>query len=183
MIGALMALSPQVDRSGPSACIRQALPAAIDSAGEAPFGPRKFEFAATPSLDYPSRAWVVQLVDQGADGGALRIMRLRVQSGCNRYDIAQRWDARIAQESVNTLTTSLTAFGLPPATIFIPEATGELAISFLDDTSLTLRLSTTEWKVSRTLSQGDHAGRALSKIMHRLVAEHIPAGDIPSDDW
>ena len=80
----LLSLSTAVAaQSSSDSCPRQPMPEAIDSAG--PWLKNRFTpaiaFAATPSLEYPGRAWVVRLNRQNpADPGMISIIRLRRQS-------------------------------------------------------------------------------------------------------
>src|SRR3712207_232112 len=64
----------------------QPLPPAAETLGPLRVG-RAVTFSATPSLEFPGRAWVVRITPGTAGAGQLEIVRLRRQMDCNRYDI------------------------------------------------------------------------------------------------
>ena len=163
-------------------CVPQPLPPALDSV--APLGPASdaIEFSATPSLQHPSRAWIVRLTRRGVVSATIEVIRLRQRDDCNRYVVEQRWAAPLRQEDYVVVFDQVAPLGLPRADAFtsMDPFVGEL---IMDGTSLELRLRAPGWRVTRTLNHYEQGGEALSAIFHTIVARHIPADLRPTNDW
>lgn len=53
----------------------------------------------------------------------------------------------------------------------------------LDGTGLELRLRTFGWEVRRGLNHYGRTGKELSAIFRALAAKHVPADEMPAEDW
>lgn len=180
---ATFAFEPRADAQASQPCIPQPVPPAIDSAGSPPIGSDVIEFAATPSLQYPSRAWVVRLWRRGQSEAVIEIVRLRQQHDCNRYDIEARWKAPLRQEEYRTIAAKVAPVGVPPSAIFVPSSTGPLPDVVMDGTSINLRLHSQDWQVTRSLNLYGQGGAAISAIFHDLASTYVPSSELPAKDW
>lgn len=149
---ALALLSAAPGQDAPAApCIAQPLPPAIDSAGALPIASQAIEFAATPSLEYSGRAWVVRLTRRANIEAQLEIVQLRRRLACNRYDVEHRWASPLRLDEVDAVAAAVTPLGTPPAGLLAPEPTGDLDL-VADGTEVQLRLRSGGWQVTRTLT-------------------------------
>jgi hypothetical protein len=178
-------LAAQAGTAAPpvAACVPQPLPPAIDSAGALPAASDTIEFAATPSLQVPGRAWVVRLTRRGTLGARLEVFRLLRQHDCNRYDVESRWEASLPQPAYAAVAARVAALGVPDRAVFVPQVPGQVAAIALDGTSLDLRLRTTGWEVRRSLAHHDAGGAALSALFRDLASRCVPVLDMPMPDW
>lgn len=183
-LGALILAASAQMAAARSPCPPQPLPPALDSIAALPETRSAVEFSATPSLDYPGLAWVIRLSRSGYGAGTLEIVRLRRQADCNRYDVEKRWQASLPAEEYRAVVEAAAALGTPPADAFSHnDSMRALEGLALDGTGITLRMRTTGWEVRRQLNHYGRGGAALSAIFHALVSKHVPAAEIPADDW
>ena len=165
-------------------CPRQPLPPATDAL--APLdGRNTISFAATPSLDYPGRAWVVRLSRSGQSGpAAAEIVRLRRQSDCNRYDVEKRWEAALPADEFAALSRQVVSLATPPVDVFAPASAGS---SFdevvIDGTPITVSVTTFSWEATARLHHSGRNGAAISALFRELVGKYVPAPELPTEYW
>jgi len=164
-------------------CIPQPMPPAIDSAGELPIASDVIEFAATPALQYPGRAWVVRVYRRGAVEAKIEVVRLRRRNDCNRYDIEARWRSPLQQADYVALAETLVPIGVPAASVFVPSSSEQLPELVLDGTGIDLRLRSAGWQVSRSLNHYGQFGGTISEIFRHLSSKYVPESELPKDDW
>lgn len=164
-------------------CAPQPLPPAIDSAGEPPLASETIEFAATPSLEYPGRAWVVRISRRGATEARIDVLRLRRQSDCNRYDMESRWQAPLRQDEYEAIAARVVPLGIPSSDVFIPSSADESLDLVTDGTSVDLRLSNLSWRVTRSSNHFGRDGAVISRVFRDLIAQYIPSSNLPAEDW
>jgi len=168
-------------------CPRQALPPAIESAG--PRDDNRFmhsiAFAATPSLELPGRAWVVRLNRKPRLGsGSVEVFRLRRQFSCNRYDIEQRWQAQVTAAQYRTIAEAVLPLTIPPPDAFLdPNTRAGLQAVALDGTGLELEVRGEGWIVRRMVHASSRDGAVASALIHNLVANIVPANQLPTEEW
>ena len=178
---ALIVISPIAAAQGP--CPTQSLPPAIDSLAPVPAA-KVLTFAATPSLEHPGRAWVVHLYRRGLGAGMLEIVRLRRQAECNRYDVEKRWKASLTAEEYQRVMVAVAPLGTPPSDAFTHDDRFRgLEEGGIDGTGIVLRLETTGWNVTRELHHSARTGAMISAFFHALLAKHVSAAELPTDDW
>lgn len=180
---AAMSSPSQAATPAPKTCAPQPMPPAIDSAGELPVASETIEFAATPELQYPGRAWVVRLSRRGPVEAIVEVLRLRRQSDCNRYDIESRWQAPLRQDEYGALAARVVPLAIPPSTVFVPSSAEQLPELVLDGTGIELRLRSPEWRVTRALNHYGLGGAVISAIFRDLASKYVPASDMPAKDW
>jgi hypothetical protein len=162
-------------------CPPQPLPPALDSLPPVTAS-SSISFAATP-WEYPGRAWVVRAWRRGREDGILEIVRLRRQSDCNRYDVEARWQAPLPAAEYRALADSAAPLGTPPAGIFSPGGEAVRDELVLDGTGIVLRLRAFGWEATRELNHYSRGGGAVSALFRALVAKHVPADEMPEQDW
>jgi hypothetical protein len=156
----------------------QPMPPAVEAIGEPPASSGVIVFAATPT-EFPGRAWVVRLSRRGT-AAALEIVRLRRRSDCNIYDVDGRWDRAVGPEDYRSVAEAIRPWATPPAGFPVNAGSADLA---LDGTGLELRVSANGWGVTRTLNHYGGTGGRLSAIFRSLVSRHVPAAELPAEDW
>lgn len=156
----------------------QPLAPAAEAIGAPPAAAGIILFAATP-WEFPGRAWVVRLSRRGR-GASLEIVRLRRRSDCNLYDVENHWDSMVGAEEYRSLAEAIRPWTTPPAGFPANRGTPELV---LDGTGLELRVSANGWGVTRTLNHYGASGAGLSAIFRALVSRHVPAAELPAEDW
>ncbi|MEG3089368.1 hypothetical protein [Sphingomonas sp. PB4P5] len=164
-------------------CSEQPLPPAIDSAGEPPTASGVIEFAATPSLEHPGKAWVMRISRRGDAEAKIDVLRLRRQEYCNRYDIEARWQAPLKQEEYVAIAAGVAPLTVPTPSVFVPSPTDQLPEIVMDGTSIDLRLFSHGWQVTRSLNHYSGAGAAISAIFRNLASKYVPASELPTEDW
>jgi hypothetical protein len=180
MIPTLVALA--VAASGHAmGCAPQTLPPAIDSAGELTHISHSIEFAATPSLAPPGRAWVVRLVQGQLP--SLEIIRLRRRNDCNQYVLDRKWQAPLDDAAYEDALQKIAPFGIPSSSAIVPAHRKIFESLVLDGTAISLRLHNSVWTISRNINLGDRDGAAISAIFRDLVEQHVPAGELPDLGW
>lgn len=177
---ALAAAAPA--EQAPVRCAPRAMPAALDSVAVPAEAGSSVGFSATPT-DYPGRAWVVRAARSGRGAASLEIVRLRRQLECNRYEIEARWQAPLPAAEYRALVEAVAPLGSPPAGAFSddPGLGGEDLV--LDGTGIELRLKNFGWEARRALHHRGLAGAPVSALFHALVAKHVPAAEVPAEDW
>jgi hypothetical protein len=165
-------------------CIAQPMPRALDSVPAGPAAGRVIAFAATP-WEHPGRAWVLRGSRNGRGGGAsLEIMRLLRQNACNHYDVEQRWNVTLSAAEFDALAAAIAPLGTPPAAAFGPGSQfpddNEIV---LDGTGIELRLQAGDWEARRTSNHYARTGGVISALFRDLLAKHIPAKEMPANDW
>lgn len=180
---AILSSSPPAAAIPVEACVPQPMPPAIDSAGNPPIASDLIEFAATPSLDHPGRAWVIRVSRRGRTEAMVEIIRLRRQLECNRYDVENRWLAPMRQDQYDAIAAKIVPLGIPPAAVFVPSAKTALPDLVLDGTVIELRLRNAEWQVTRALNYYGTAGVGVSAIFRQLASQYVPASELPAEDW
>ena len=164
-----------------SPCPPQPMPPAMESLPPLTAS-SSISFAATP-WEYPGRAWVVRASLVGQGGATLEIVRLRRQSDCNRYDVEKRWQAPLPAAEYRALAEAVAPLGTPPAGIFSPGGGIGGDELVLDGTGIALRLRTFGWQATRELNHYGSGGGAVSALFRALVAKHVPAAELPAEDW
>ena len=154
------------------------MPPAIDSLGEPPVAAGVIAFSATPT-EVPGRAWVIRLSRRGSEA-ALEIVRLRRRDDCNRYTVERTWNTAIPLDEYRAIAAAVAPWVAPPAGF--PAHEGPPGVA-LDGTGLELRVRTTGWQVTRTLNQFVEDGPGLSAIFRTLLSRHVPASELPAEDW
>lgn len=179
----LMALASPTDLPDGS-CSPGPLPPALDALAPLDSG-RKIAFSATPSLEYPGRAWVVRVAQKVYSGPAtVEIVRLRRQEDCNRYDVEQSWQASIPEERFDALLAAVTPLATPPADQFSRhDPMRSLEEIGIDGTLIMLRLTDLSWETTRRVHHSGKAGTVVSSLFHSLVSEHVPASELPTREW
>lgn len=152
------------------------MPPAVEAIGEPAAASSVIVFAATPTQ---GRAWVVRLARRGA-AATLEIVRLRRRFECNLYDVERRWDTNVGREEYRSVAQAIRPWATPPAGFPANEGSADLA---LDGTGLELRVSGNGWGVTRTLNHYGRTGARLSAIFRALVSRHVPAAELPAEDW
>lgn len=135
-------------------------------------------FAATP-WETPGHAWVVRLARRDPFA-TLEIIRLRQRSDCNIYDVDKHWDSAIGPEEYRSVAEAIRPWSTPPGGFPVNEGSADIA---LDGTGLELRVSANGWGVTRTLNHFGRTGPGLSAVFRALVSRHIPAAELPAEDW
>ena len=164
-------------------CISQPMPSALDSAGDPPIAPDVVEFAATPSSQYPARAWVVRLSRRGQVDGRIEVFRLRRQEDCNRYNVEARWRAPLRQSEYVAIATRVARVGVPTSSVFVPSSIEQAPDVVLDGTGIDLRLRSQEWQVTRSLNHYSAGGAEISAIFRDVTSKYVPASELPAVDW
>lgn len=167
-------------------CKRQRLPPAIESAGLPPSEGYNniITFAATPSLDYPGRAWVIRLFQRTRSQPAtLTIVRLLSRNDCNVYDVESRWEAPLRADEYEALATLIEPYVMAPPGIFSKKGVARDGRVVVDGTGLDLLVETPGWQIRRSLNLGVSEGAKLSAIFHRLLAPVVPAPERPGESW
>ena len=165
------------------ACPPQPMPPAIESAGEPAPHSHLIAFAATP-WEHPGRAWVVRVSRRGRSEARLEIVRLLRRSDCNLWGVEKRWQAAIGPDEYRSLAEAVAPWGIPPADLVPgspPHRPGGEPV--LDGTGLELSFRKPGWRVTRTLNHYGRGGADLSALFRALVARHVPAGELPAEDW
>ncbi len=178
----LLASQSQAPAQAAKGCKPQPMPAAIDAAGRVPIASDMIEFAATPSLEHPGRAWVVRLSRRGQVEATIEVVRLRRQHDCNRYDIERRWQSPLSQAEYLDLAAKAVAVGVPHPATFVPSSTGQPPDLVLDGTAIDLRLTGQGWQITRSLNHYGQ-GVAISAIFRNLASKYVPASELPAEDW
>lgn len=166
-------------------CKPQPLPPAIESVEFLPSHEfnNVITFAATPSLEYPGRAWVIRLFQRTRSQPAtLTIVRLLRRNDCNLYDVEARWEVPLRADEYETVATLVAPHAAPPPDFLTPENPERTRI-VLDGTSLALRVETDGRQIRRVLNEIEPKGAALSAIFHRLLAPVVPAPERPGKYW
>jgi hypothetical protein len=178
-----LAVTGQATAASP-VCIVQPLPPAIDAIPPPAPAASLITFAAAP-WEYPGRAWVVRVSRRGgAAPGSLEIIRLRRQSDCNRYDVERSWTAAISAAEYDALGKAIAPLASPPTGVFSQsEPMKGPSDIVLDGTGLELRLRRDEWEVRRASNHYARAGGEISALFRRLVMMHVPAAELPEEDW
>lgn len=179
----LIGHSSQAAAPAIGACTPQPMPPAIDSVGDLPIASETIEFSATPSLDYPGRSWVVRVSRRGQIGATIEIIRLVHQRHCNRYDVEARWQAPLKQSEYLDAANRVIPFGVPSSSAFVPSSVPRLDDLVLDGTSIKVRLRSQGWRVDRDLNHYGRGGAEISAVFRDLVARHVPAEELPEEDW
>ena len=181
MIAALVVASPAMAADVP--CAPGPMPAALDSvpALELNAFANVIAFAATPSLDYPGRSWVVRAWQPvRGQAATLEILLLRRRDDCNRYDVEKRWNAVLTAEEYRGVAAKIAPLATPPTDTFSNDDPLRLLEGVaLDGTGLDLRASTGGWQVARTLNHYSKGGEAISAVFRSLAARHVPASEMP----
>lgn len=177
--------SSHLPASAGAPCIRQPLPPAMDSFPAVEALTKAITFSATPSLEYPGRAWVVRLSQSGHNGpAAVDIAVLRRQFDCNRYDVEKRWRAALTSEEFASLARVLAPRAIPamnaPSAMDPLMDAGEGGI---DGTSIMLRINTLGWDATRSLHDSGPDGAAVSSIFHAIVTKHVLPAEAPTAEW
>jgi hypothetical protein len=141
-------------------------------------------FAATP-WEVPGRAWVVRVSRTGgATPGRLEIILLRRQHDCNRYDVERHWKEAISAADYDALAKAITPLASPPTGVFSQhEGMKGPSDIVLDGTGLELRLRRDQWEIRRISNHYAQTGGEISAIFRRLVMAHVPASELPAEDW
>jgi hypothetical protein len=164
------------------ACPVQPMPSPLASLDEGKSFGKAIAFAAVPSFD--RSAWAMRVSRLGPDKGALEILRLERQGECNRYDIVQRWDVPIDAAGYAAIVSQVSPFLVPPPDTFShTDAMRGLDEIGIDGTGLELRGDGDRFEVRRGLHQSGKDGATVSAIFHRLLADHVPPAQLPSEDW
>jgi hypothetical protein len=163
-------------------CPRQPMPPAIEAIGDLPVAAGVISFSATP-WEYPGRAWVFRLSRRGA-AARLEIVVLRRQFTCNRYDIERRWEVAIPTEDYGSIARAIAPWAIPPSDTFTANdgRRGRDGMA-IDGTELELRVRAPGWQVIRTLNHYGRSGADLSAVFRALLSRHVPAAELPADDW
>lgn len=167
-------------------CKPQPLPPAIESAGLSPTDAfnNVITFAATPSLEYPGRAWVIRLFQRTRSQPAtLTITRLLRRNDCNVYDVEARWEAPLRADEYEAVATLVTPHATPSPGIFTQKDMARDRGIAVDGTELDLRVETVGWQVTRSLTSAHSEGTAVSAIFYRLLAPIVPAPERPGEYW
>ena len=182
---ALAALPSQALAAIPPAqtCIPQAMPQAINSAGLPPIATDTIEFAATPSLQYPERAWVVRLSLRRRVEATIEILRLKGQKRCNRYTIESRWQSPLKPGEYAAIASKVVPVVVPAGSVFVRCLTERPSYPVLDGTSIELRLQSEGWLVTRSLNHYSNGGGAISALFRQLALRYVPADELPTEDW
>lgn len=167
----------------PTPCRPQPIPPALDSVPALPDARSSVAFSATP-WEHPGRAWVVRAHASGRGSGALEIVRLRRRSDCNLWAAEARWQAPLRAAEYRALVEAAAPLGTPPADAFahddpVRDAEGHA----LDGTQIELRLKRSGWEARRELNHYGRGGAAISALFRALVAKHVPAAEVPAEDW
>lgn len=188
LIAALLAMISLPSHAAERICPAQPqrMPAAIESA-ELP-ATEAFSniitFSATPSLETPQRAWVIQLFQRvRGQPATLRVVRLLGRYDCNIYDVEARWEVPFNSAEFESVATSLVPYLTAPKGTFAP-GDGDMGRHLVTDgTSLDLRGQTSGWEVRRWLNHSQSEGATLSATFFRLLAIAVPAPERPEADW
>lgn len=167
------------------ACPWKSPPSPIDAIGELREQTgNAIAFAARPSLQYPSRAWVVRLSRRGFGAGQLEIARLKEDSSCKRYAIEKQWRAELSKDDYEAAAREISAVGMPPADSFSHNDQWRALESVaIDGTGIELRLGAFGWDVKRKQSHHGKGGAEISAAFRKLVEKHVPAAELPTEDW
>jgi hypothetical protein len=168
----------------PTACSPRPMPAALDSVRPLPPARSSVAFSAVPAGQYPGRAWVVRARQSGPGSATLEIVRLLRRKDCNVYEIEARWDAPLAAADYRALARAAARLGTPPVGAFVRDDSaldGEEIV--LDGTMVELRLKRGGWETRRELNHHGRDGAAVSALFRALVARHVPAAELPAEDW
>lgn len=141
-------------------------------------------FGATPSLEYPSRAWVIRLFqDRHARPATLTVVRLLRRSDCNSYLVEARWKIPIRADEYEAVATQIAPILVPTTDVLSGEDTARGRGISVDGTSFDLRFETTGWQIRRHLTSADPEGQTLSKLFHRILASAVPEPERPGVFW
>lgn len=187
MLLTLIATATLAPHAGPTqaapTCVLQLMPPAIDSAGEPPIASDLIEFAATPWLQYPGRAWVVRVSRRGQVEASVEVVRLRRQEDCSRYDVENRWRAPLSQQEYAAIAAKVAQVGVPAPGVFVPSPKNDEVELVTDGTGIDLRLRSDQWRVTRSLNHYETGEAAVSTIFRDLALRYIPASELPTEDW
>lgn len=173
-------------QAGAAECKPRPLPPAIESAGLPPTDEfnNVITFAATPSLEYPRRAWVIRLFQRTRSRPAtLTIVRLLRRNDCNVYDVEARWEAPVRADEYEAIATLVAPYATPSPGIFTQKDMAHDRGLAVDGTELNLRVQSLGWQVMRSLTSAHSEGTAISAIFHRLLVPIVPAPERPGEYW
>lgn len=167
-------------------CKPQPLGPAIDAAGLPPSKgfANVVTFGATPSLEYPGRAWVIRLFqDRHARPATLTVVRLLRRSDCNLYLVEARWEIPIDADEYEAVATQVAPLLAPTVHVLSGEDTARGRGISVDGTSFDLRVETTGWQIRRLLTSADPEGQTLSKLFRRILTYAVPEPERPGEYW
>lgn len=145
------------------------------------------EFSATPSLQFPSRAWVMRL-DRGTGRRQISLnvyVMLQRGSSCDSYEVERHWSAEISQQDYEVFNAQIEPLIAPPHDLHVsPAEQRRLYVSGgLDGTSLEVRAIRVNWRTATDLQYHSDKGRAVSALVRAMIARVVPADDMPSEEW
>jgi|GEM_PF-3079640 hypothetical protein len=167
-------------------CKPQPLGPAIEAAGLPPSKgfANVVTFGATPSLEYPGRAWVIRLFqDRHARPATLTVVRLLRRSDCNLYLVETRWEVPIHADEYEAVATQVAPLLAPTVHVLSGEDTARGRGISVDGTSFDLRVETTGWQIRRLLTSADPEGQTLSKLFRRILTYAVPEPERPGEYW
>ena len=174
-------------------CPTQARPSPLDAVHpvDNPVTGNTVTFAATPSLQFPSEAWVVRVYRTSKRDGESRstevieVFRLQLEYDCNRWFTTGLWDREAKPGDLEEIQTETKRFLGALAQAYVDGGSYDLQFSelALDGTGVAVE------EVGRyfSLRRGGHSsgamGKPLSLGFHRLAATVAPATEMPDEAW
>lgn len=145
------------------------------------------EFSATPSLQFPSRAWIMRL-DRGTGRRQISLdvyVMLQRGSSCDDYEVERHWSAEISQQDYEVFNSQIEPLIAPPHDLHLPpnEQARLYRSGGLDGTSIEVRAIRVNWRTATDLRYHSDKGRAVSALVRAMIARVVPADDMPSQEW
>ena len=182
----LLAAAAQAPAAALPPCLAepQPMPPALDSVAPAAPAHGVIAFAAVP-WEYPGRAWVVRASRKLPAGTArLEIVRLRRQMDCNRYEQERRWEMPLPDADYRALAEAVAPLAEHPAALLAPAGNAEVFDELvLDGTGVELRWRRGSWEIRRASNHYARAGGRISAAFRALLVKHLPAAELPAEDW